>query len=173
VKYMDHSMAFDADSTTSAGILLSDNNFKSVIKHAPLVSVDLLVEDGAGRFLLGLRTNAPAQGFWFVPGGRIYKNERLADALVRISAVELGKKCTLEDVRFLGLYEHFYEDNAFSKEFGTHYVVAAFLLKFEKLESLPSQQHSLYRWLFPDEIVSDPKVHSHTKDYFLVSKGVR
>jgi colanic acid biosynthesis protein WcaH len=44
------------------------------------VSVDLvLVRDGR-EVLLGLRTNRPAQGSWFVPGGRILKNEKRADA---------------------------------------------------------------------------------------------
>lgn len=152
---------------------LPAEDFMHVIKHAPLVSIDLIVEDGAGRFLLGLRNNAPAKGYWFVPGGRVYKNERMAEALPRISAAELGTSFVLENCRFLGLYEHFYEDNAFSQEFGTHYIVSAFSLKMESLDSLPDQQHSDYRWLLPDEILSDPKVHSHTKDYFLSSKGVR
>ena len=145
---------------------LSDSDFAQVIRNAPLVSVDLLVEDGAGRFLLGLRTNAPAQGYWFVPGGRVYKNERLADALTRIGKVELGADLDMEKCRFFGLYEHFYPDNAFSREFGTHYVVAAYALKVEHLPALPKQQHSAYRWLSPGEILGDPEVHGYTKDYF-------
>jgi len=148
---------------------LSDTDFAQVIRNAPLISVDLLVEDGDGRFLLGLRTNAPAKGYWFVPGGRIYKNERMAEALIRIGKTELGVDLNLVMCRFFGLYEHFYVDNAFSQEFGTHYVVAAFSLKVENLQSLPKQQHSAYRWLLPDEILSDPKVHLHTRDYFLGS----
>jgi colanic acid biosynthesis protein WcaH len=152
---------------------LPAEDFKHVIKNAPLISIDLIVKDGAGRFLLGLRTNAPAKGYWFVPGGRVYKNERLEEALNRISLAELGRELTLDDCRFLGMYEHFYEDNAFSEEFGTHYVVTAFSPQIESLESLPDIQHSDYRWLSSEEILGDPNVHAHTKDYFLPSKGVR
>jgi colanic acid biosynthesis protein WcaH len=148
-------------------------DFKHVIKNAPLISVDLIVEDESGCFLLGLRTNAPAKGYWFVPGGRVYKNERLEEALNRISLAELGRDLTLDDCRFLGMFEHFYEDNAFSEQFGTHYVVAAFSLKIVSLESLPDIQHSDYRWLSPEEILGDPNVHAHTKDYFLSTKGIR
>lgn len=152
---------------------LPAEDFKHVIKNAPLISIDLIVEDETGRFLLGLRTNAPAKGCWFVPGGRVYKNERLEEALNRISLAELGITYNLADCRFLGLYEHFYGDNAFSEEFSTHYVVAAFSLKVETLESLPNQQHSEYRWLSAEEILEDLNVHSHTKDYFLSSKGIK
>lgn len=38
---------------------------------APLVSFDLIIRDPDGRALLRLRTNDPAKGFYFVPGGRI------------------------------------------------------------------------------------------------------
>lgn len=145
---------------------LAAEDFKQVIRHTPLVAIDLVVEDGAGRYLLGKRTNAPARGYWFVPGGRVYKNERLTDALTRISAAELGSSHSMADCRFLGIYEHFYDDNAFSEDFGTHYVVSAFSLKIDTLESLPDQQHSDYRWLLPHEIIADPMVHGHAKDYF-------
>jgi colanic acid biosynthesis protein WcaH len=151
---------------STPSVPLPAEDFKHVIQHAPLVSIDLIVEDEAGRYLLGLRTNAPAKGYWFVPGGRVYKNERLVEALMRIGRVELGVDLHLEACRFFGMYEHFYADNAFSQEFGTHYVVAAYALKVEGLSSLPDQQHSAYRWLLPDEILSDPKVHGYSKDYF-------
>jgi colanic acid biosynthesis protein WcaH len=54
--------------------------FKRVIQHVSLFSNDLLVKNEAGRFLLGLRTSAPAKGCWFVPGGRSYKGETLPAA---------------------------------------------------------------------------------------------
>src|SRR3954466_13792753 len=54
---------------------LSDAQFADVVRLAPLVSIDLVIRDPDGDVLVGLRTNAPAKGFWFVPGGRIRKNE--------------------------------------------------------------------------------------------------
>ena len=66
------------------------DRFIELIRALPLVSVDLvLVRDGR-EVLLGLRNNRPAQGWWFVPGGRILKNEKRADALSRVAARELG-----------------------------------------------------------------------------------
>ena len=61
-----------------------------VVRSAPLVSIDLIARRPDGAVLLGYRRNRPAQGFWFVPGGRILKGERMAEALVRIVRRELG-----------------------------------------------------------------------------------
>lgn len=153
---------------------LAADDFQQVVRNAPLVSIDLIVEDRSGRFLLGLRNNAPAKGFWFVPGGRVYKNERLADALLRISGDELGVSICLEKSRFLGLYEHFYEENAFFVTgFGTHFVVSAFYFKVDQFNALPEQQHSTYRWFSRGEILKDPSVHPYTKNYFQNEIGIR
>ncbi len=59
--------------------------FKLIVAHAPLVSIDLVVRNARGEMLLGLRRNRPAQDYWFAPGGRIGKDERLADAFHRIT----------------------------------------------------------------------------------------
>ncbi len=32
--------------------------------------------------LMGIRINNPAKGKLFVPGGRVYKNEKIVDALI-------------------------------------------------------------------------------------------
>ena len=73
-----------------AGGSLSPADFRRAVEMLPLVSIDLLLHDGQGRYLTGLRSNPPAQGAWFVPGGRIRKNEPLALALDRIAREELG-----------------------------------------------------------------------------------
>lgn len=44
----------------------------------PLVSIDLMIKNAQDQMLWGRRNNRPAQGYWFVPSGRICKNEGLA-----------------------------------------------------------------------------------------------
>jgi len=51
-------------------MFLSQEDFATVVRSTPLISIDLVVENERGEFLLGQRTNRPAQGYWFVPGGR-------------------------------------------------------------------------------------------------------
>ena len=47
--------------------MLELETFKTVVASTPLVSIDLIVRNRQGQVLLGLRTNRPAQGGWFVP----------------------------------------------------------------------------------------------------------
>lgn len=54
--------------------MLPDNLFSELVKYAPLVAIDLILEDKEKKIILGKRLNKPAQGYYFVPGGRIHKN---------------------------------------------------------------------------------------------------
>ena len=53
-------------------MFLRQEDFATVVRSTPLVSLDFIVENSRGEFLLGKRTNRPAQGYWFVPGGRVH-----------------------------------------------------------------------------------------------------
>lgn len=53
--------------------ILPLDTFKTVIESTPLVSIDLIVLNSEGKILLGKRLKHPAQGYWFVPRGRILK----------------------------------------------------------------------------------------------------
>ena len=146
---------------------LPRREFLEVVARAPLVSIDLIVRDAAGRVLLGLRRNAPARGYWFVPGGCVCKNETLDIAFARISFDELGVSAARADARFLGVYEHLYDENAGNQPgFGTHYVVLGHALPEGIIVTPPPEQHSEYRWLSVEGLLSDPQVHEYTKAYF-------
>ena len=70
--------------------MLEINNFKMVVKNTPLVSIDLCILFNGD--LLGQRNNEPLKGFWFTPGGGIFKNEAYLDCLKRVVSSELGLK---------------------------------------------------------------------------------
>lgn len=156
--------------------MLSSDDFLSVVRLAPLVAIDLIVTDPRGAVLVGCRRNRPAQGSWFVPGGRIRKGETLDDAFRRIVIDELGdamggQACVSArrgDAVLLGVYEHFYDDNfAGAEGVGTHYVVFGYGVT-AATAVLPGQeaQHSAYRWVLPGELLVDDMVHVNTKAYF-------
>ena len=54
--------------------MLPSKKFEVVVESTPLVSIDLVVRAPDKKILLGKRVNRPAQGYWFVPGGRILKD---------------------------------------------------------------------------------------------------
>jgi colanic acid biosynthesis protein WcaH len=149
--------------------MLPIEKFLQTVDATPLVAIDLIVPNENGGYLLGHRVNKPAQGFWFVPGGRIRKNERLDDAFRRIACDELGSAAVERtDADLVGVYEHLYEDN-FSGESGisTHYVVLGYRLRRPIiLENLPHTQHTAYRWATEEEILADSAVHLNTRVYF-------
>jgi colanic acid biosynthesis protein WcaH len=153
--------------TEATPALLSREEFAQVVRLTPLVSIDLVVRDGARRMLLGLRENRPAQGCWFVPGGRIGKNEHIEQAFRRICALELGREFPLSAARPLGVFEHLYEDNfAGLPGFGTHYVVLAYGIDIDAdTLDLPTLQHSRYTWLSDEAIGAHPGVHPHVRAY--------
>jgi len=147
---------------------LCPEEFAEIVRLAPLVSVDLIVKDRHNRVLLGMRKNRPAKNFWFVPGGRVMKNERIADAIVRIAKDELGIKAAAANAKFLGVFEHLYKENfACKKGFGTHYVVLAYEIRTSQtqLRGL-DEQHSRYEWFDSSGAVNNKKVHPNTKAYF-------
>jgi colanic acid biosynthesis protein WcaH len=150
----------------SCGVALPPE-FATIVRHAPLVSIDLVVRDSAGRLLVGRRVFAPARNTWFVPGGRIRKGERHAEAFARISMDELGIALSPESARFLGVFDHLYPENALGEPgYGTHYVVLAYEVRIaEPLQVLPDEQHTAYRWLTDEEALADPEVHPNTKAY--------
>lgn len=148
-------------------MFLSDDRFQTVVASTPLVSLDLVVRDNAGRVLLGRRLNRPAAGFWFVPGGRVRKGETLVAAFERLVREELGQSVSPNNAGYLGLYEHFYEDSAAGEGIGTHYVVNAFELTLPLTNlSLPELQHSEYHWWSVPDLHAAADVHEHTKWYF-------
>ncbi|UOH75079.1 GDP-mannose mannosyl hydrolase [Acinetobacter schindleri] len=149
---------------------LPDEIFKSVIQHTPLISIDLIVRNEKGEVLLGKRVNAPAKGYWFVPGGRVRKNETLDDAFVRLVREELGIESgiTRADAKFLGVFEHYYEDCVFGDGTSTYYVVLAHEILLENIIDIEymNNQHNDFEWMEIPDIIKDSSIHNFTKAYF-------
>ena len=152
----------------SSDMKLSDELFKSVIAATPLVSIDFVIRNQKGDCLLGLRKNAPAKGFWFNLGGRIFKNETIEQAQARIFLDETGLQLNRESLKFLGVSDHIYDDNLFeTPEFGTHYVCLAYEVIVDS-DDLPmtTVQHSDYAWRDEEFLLRSEDVHQNTKICF-------
>jgi len=146
---------------------LPQDNFIKIIDATPLVSIDLILKNEHGEVLLGQRRNRPAQGYWFVPGGRIRKNEKSRDALQRIAQAELGIE--IASGKLLGVFEHIYDDNYFGIEgIGTHYVVLGYQCDLPANHPLTSDdQHTELKWWTVNDLLASNEVHHNTKLYFL------
>lgn len=153
-----------------ASAVLDEATFRTVVGAAPLVSIDLVVQRADGKILLGLRNNRPAQGLWFVPGGRIRKGEMLDAAFARLTRTELGVEIARGKCRLLGVYEHLYQDSVFGEGDdapSTHYVVLGYALPYPDafVARLPLEQHACFAWFEPAAVLSTEAVHPNTKAY--------
>ena len=150
---------------------LSIDTFCCVVKHTPLVSVDLIVRY-EGKILLGRRINEPANGYWFTTGGRILKNETIKQAQFRIAKEELGMDTLPLSLKFLGVFEHFHKKSPFPGV-SIHYINLGYLLDTRIPPHPPREQHSEYRWFRLEELMKHPDVHEYVKIYFKKDKNGR
>ncbi|GAA0670423.1 GDP-mannose mannosyl hydrolase [Rheinheimera tangshanensis] len=144
--------------------MLNHDEFRQVVQNAPLFAMDLVILNKRNEILVGLRKNPPAQGYWFVPGGRVFKGESLDDGFVRIALTELNQNLERVDSKLLGLYEHFYDESIFGSSVSTHYINATHLVRLVSIDAeLPIGQHEVYRWVSLDSLNTDPTIHQYSK----------
>ncbi len=166
--------------------------FLDVVDKTPLVSIDLIIKNDKGEVLLGLRRNAPARDYWFVPGGRITKKDKnLAAAFDRICTAELGMRIPFDRATLLGCFDHQYKNDNFLDQPGvdTYYVALAVEvtadIECSRLYEIADDQHARWDYFSIDEILREDaapgrKVHNNVKRYFagrdatcLYPKGVK
>lgn len=155
--------------------MLAPEKYLQALSLTQVVSIDLIVKNSQGKVLVGKRKNKPAQGYFFVPGGRIYKNETIPQGIERLAEMELGISLKNFTHNFLCISDHIYPDNFLGavdseqKPVGTHYLCIGVELDLNKSrmdEKIFSDQHSAMNWLTQEEILSRKDVHPNTKLYF-------
>ncbi len=158
---------FDSNKPQQAVIgWLDTATFETVVDSTPLISIDLVVCNAQGEYLFGMRNNRPAQGYWFVPGGRVQKNETLDAAFQRLTQGELGIRLARSQGKFKGVYEHFYQDSIFGEQIATHYLVLAYEISLTDVAArLDTKQHTDMLWVEPTNF-SQYQIHRYSLDYF-------
>ncbi len=68
--------------------------YRQILEFMPIPCVDIAVVAN-GAVLLVLRDDAPAQGEWWLPGGRILKGEMMRDTAIRKARQEVGIECNV------------------------------------------------------------------------------
>lgn len=146
--------------------MLNKTKFISLIKSAPLCAIDILIKSN-NKYLLCLRDNKPAKNYYFVPGGRIFKNEKYKDAIKRILKNELNLNIKNLKFKIIGIYDHIYKDNFYNiKDLTTHYFVLALMINFNKeVEIKLDKQHLNFRFMTRSQILNNKKVHKYSKLY--------
>jgi len=110
--------------------------YNKIKKSMPLPCIDLLVTH-KGNLLLTLRNNEPGKDLWFTPGGRIYRNESLTEAVKRVLSEETGLQPT--NITQISTMSHFWPE--------AHTVTTYYRVEVDSDKVKLDKQHRDYRWI--------------------------
>jgi colanic acid biosynthesis protein WcaH len=134
--------------------------FATCLDNMPQPCVDLIVEYEGG-ILLTRRQNEPAKGEWFWPGSRLYKGERLDDAVGRVAEEELG--FTDVETDRLGVSQHFWDTSSIDGVDSRHTIPIVYrVVPEDGAEIALDDQHDAYR------VVTEPPrdANQYVTEYF-------
>ena len=89
-------------------MFIPEEEYKDILKKLPIACVDLLIIYEK-KCLLLKRNNEPAKGEYWFPGGRIHKNESIANAAIRIAKGETNLDCRF--VKIVSVEESMFKKN--------------------------------------------------------------
>jgi colanic acid biosynthesis protein WcaH len=115
--------------------------YTKILANFPIPCVDIIVIRNK-QFLLGKRKNKPAQGKWWLPGGRLHKNETVIKAAERKVKEETGLR--IKNPSFLAVEDTFFKDGRFGTT--THTVNIVFAAKTNSKKLKLDKQHSDLKW---------------------------
>lgn len=71
---------------------IPEEQYFQILSNVPIACVDVAIV-AQGAVLLVKRKDAPAQGQWWVPGGRVLKGEMMKETAARKAFEEVGIAC--------------------------------------------------------------------------------
>ena len=135
------------------------NTYKTIVDTVPILCVDAIISNSIGEYLLIKRAVEPLKGKWWVPGGRVYKCETLAEAIKRKVREELGI-----EIRILGAggyYEDHFHKDPLNAAGGLHTLAIVFYAKPLSLDVKLDNQSS--EWGFFKELPQRLEIKPFTK----------
>lgn len=125
--------------------LIDQKTYKKIYSLIPIPCVDILIIHDK-EFLLGKRVQKPARNQWFVPGGRVFKNETLARAARRKVNEELGVNIKISDLNFLTARQTIFKNSALGGPIHTVNMVFILPLKLKPKINFDKKYHSEMKW---------------------------
>ena len=125
-------------------------DYIKILQTMPILCMDCIVVH-KGKYLLVKRKNKPLQGEYWLPGGRVMKNETLEQAAIRKMKQEIGV-----DVKIIGLagfHEFLFEENEFDLD-SIHTLSAVFYVSPLRTDIKLDDQSDGFMWskTLPDKL---------------------
>ena len=126
--------------------------YDEILRNVPIACVDVAIVYN-GCVLLVRREDAPANGEWWVPGGRVFKGETLRETARRKAREEVGIECHVGPI--IHTAETIFADGP--RGIPVHSINACFLLyptnDGANLSVTLDGHHTAWRWV--DEVTDD------------------
>lgn len=124
--------------------MIPAERYKMILEEMPIVCIDSVIVNASGEYLLVKRNNQPLKGEYWLPGGRLMKNETLREAVKRKMNQELGIDVEIE--KLLGFFETVFKKTTVDVVGGFHAVSFVFLLKPLQEKIVLDNQSSNWKW---------------------------
>lgn len=144
---------------------ISAKKYQEILKLLPIPCVDIIVVSD-NKFLMGKRSEEPAEGTWFFPGGRIMKGETFEKTAIRKAREEIGLGIKKGSLKLLGVGETVFPEAKIPR----HTVNVVFLIKIAGQNKLKliKEHHSELVWFTK----ISPMWHPYVK-HFLKEAGFK
>ncbi len=114
-----------------------------IIQNVPIACVDVAIVY-RGSVLLVLRKVSPAKNQWWLPGGRVHKNEMMKDAAKRKALEEVGLDCKVGPIIYTA--ETIFPDGPYHTS--VHSINSCFLLyPIENPVVRMDNHHNDFKWV--------------------------
>ncbi|MDD2541612.1 MAG: NUDIX domain-containing protein [Desulfuromonadaceae bacterium] len=131
-------------------MLIPKEEYSRIQAVLPILCVDCLIIYHA-RCLLLKRTQEPAKGLYWFPGGRIFKGELIPSATIRKAREEVNLECNFE--RIISIEETIFTQQG-DMQFDVHTVNVCCQLSVSNISDiLLDNSHDDYIWATPDDIL--------------------
>jgi len=122
--------------------MIPKEEYIKIVDKMPILCMDCIVVY-AGKYLLVKRKNRPLKGVYWLPGGRVFKNETLEEAAVRKMKEEIGVHVKI--IKLAGFHEFLYEENELGLD-SIHTLSAVFYVSPLSLDIKLDDQSEDYIW---------------------------
>ncbi len=122
--------------------LIPHEDYRKIVDTMPILCMDCIVVH-EGKYLLVKRKNKPLKGEYWLPGGRVFKNETLEQAAIRKMKEEIG--VDVKVIKLAGFHEFLYEENELGLD-SIHTLSAVFYVSPLSLDIKLDEQSEDYIW---------------------------
>lgn len=128
-------------------MFIPKDDYQRILNVLPVLCVDCLIVHN-NKCLLLKRTNEPAKGQYWFPGGRIHKMETIKKAAIRKAREEVNLNCRFQEI--VSVEQSMFEKNG-ELPTDVHTVNICCKLVAESISEIAlDEQHNCYIWVTTD-----------------------